>query len=130
MYFKGSNLIHTIRQIINDDEKFREILRGLNKDFYRQTVTSAQVEQYISEKTKIDFSKVFDQYLRTAKIPVLERKGNMFRWSNCVAGFNMPVKLKSGYWIMPTTLWKDRKQIKPGDSIEVDSNFYINTKKI
>ncbi len=36
MYFKGASLVHTIRQIINDDEKFRVLLRSLNKDFYHQ----------------------------------------------------------------------------------------------
>ena len=74
MYYKGANLIHTIRQIINDDEKFRQILRGLNKDFYHQTVTSKQVEDYIIQKSGKDLSKVFDQYLRTTQIPVLELK--------------------------------------------------------
>ena len=69
MYYKGGNLLHTIRQVINDDEKFRQILRGLNKDFYHQTVDSKQVEAYISEKSGIDLSKVFDQYLRTTVIP-------------------------------------------------------------
>ena len=62
MYYKGANLLHTIRQVINDDEKFRQILRGLNKDFYHQTVTSKQVEDYISQKSGKDLSKIFDQY--------------------------------------------------------------------
>ena len=72
MYYKGGNLLHTIRNIINDDEKFRQILRGLNKTFYHKTVTTKQVEDYISKESGKDFSKIFDQYLRTTKIPVLE----------------------------------------------------------
>ena len=71
IYYKASNMIHTIRQIINNDSLFRNILRGLNKTFYHQTVTSKQIENYISKTSKIDFSKVFDQYLRTIKIPTL-----------------------------------------------------------
>jgi aminopeptidase N len=66
MYYKGSNLLHTIRQLVNDDEKWRQILRGLNKDFYHQTVTTKQIEDYVSEKSELKLSKVFDQYLRTA----------------------------------------------------------------
>jgi Aminopeptidase N len=128
MYFKGSNLIHMIRQIINNDEKFRQILRGLNKDFYHQTVTSKQVENYISTKSGIDFTKVFDQYLRTSQIPVLEIKtsGNSFtyRWTNCNEGFNMPLKLTNGSWLKPTMEWQTTNE-----AIEVDKNFYINIKR-
>src|SRR5690606_8757454 len=54
MYMKGANILHTLRQLLEDDEKWREILRGLNKDFYHQTVTTKQIEDYISEKSGID----------------------------------------------------------------------------
>ena len=72
MYYKGANLVHTIRQLINDDEKFRQILRGLNKTFYHQTVTSKQIEDYINEQSGVNFNRVYAQYLTTTKIPVLE----------------------------------------------------------
>ena len=72
MYPKGANMIHTIRQVINNDEKFRQILRGLNKDFYHQTVTASQIQNYFSEKSGIDLKSIFDQYLTTIKIPTLE----------------------------------------------------------
>ena len=136
MYYKGGNMLHTIRQIINDDEKFRMILRGLNKTFYHKTVTSKQVEDYINKNSGIDFSKVFDQYLRTIMIPTLEykiQKGNLFyRWTNCVKGFNMPVKimlLKNQYsFIYPTEIFK---QIKINDKdLKADDNFYIKTNKV
>lgn len=133
MYYKGANLLHTIRQIIANDETFRQILRGLNKEFYHQTVTSKQVEDYISQKSGKDFSKVFDQYLRTIKIPVLEYKqsGNtvQYRWTNVVPGFNMPVKLTSGNWIHPTANWQTLK-LSSGATFDVDKNFYINLRKL
>ncbi len=136
MYYKGGNMLHTIRQIINNDEKFRMILRGLNKTFYHKTVTSKQVEDYINKNSGIDFSKVFDQYLRTIMIPTLEykiQKRNLFyRWTNCVKGFNMPVKimlLKNQYsFIYPTAIFK---QIKINDKdLKADDNFYIKTNKV
>src|SRR5690606_15961787 len=74
MYNKASNMIHTIRQVINNDTTFRQILRGLNQDFYHQTVTGKQVQDYINQKSGMDFTKVFDQYLTTIQIPVLEYK--------------------------------------------------------
>ena len=104
MYYKGGNVLHTIRAVIGDDEKFRQILRGLNKDFYHKTVTSTEIEKYISKKSGIDFSKVFDQYLRKTQIPTLEyyfiadkkNKSKLrlyYRWIDCVKGFNMPVRV-------------------------------------
>ncbi len=134
IYYKASNMIHTIRQIINDDSLFRKILRGLNKTFYHQTVTTRQVEDYISQESKIDLSKIFDQYLRTIKIPVLEysiSNGQMtYRWANCIPGFNMPVKImneKGGYFFIYP---KDsNQQLKTAmKALKVDQNFYIETK--
>jgi aminopeptidase N len=134
MYFKGANMIHTIRQIINDDEKFRNILRGLNKQFYHQTVTTKQVEDYISDKSGSDLSAVFDQYLRTIQIPSLEygySKGVLsYRWTNCVKGFNMPLKIIAGkeIWIKPTEQWQTLTI--PDAGFKIDPNFYVNSSKM
>ena len=133
MYYKGGNMLHTIRQVINNDEKFREIWRGLNKEFYHKTVTTKQIENYISQHAGIDFSKVFDQYLRTVKIPVLEYKikGNAvsYRWTNCVKGFNFPIKVNVGKdeWIKPTEEWKTLTIANnyDGKTFVPDKNFYI-----
>jgi aminopeptidase N len=134
MYYKGANLLHTIRQVINDDNKFRQILRGLNRDFYHQTVTSAQVEKYFSEKSGIELGKIFDQYLRTTNIPELSLQPDgdklKFKWTNCVDGFNMPVKFTTGQWIRPTTQEQKLKiDNAVFDQVEVDPNFYIKVKK-
>ncbi|MFN8243353.1 MAG: M1 family metallopeptidase [Ferruginibacter sp.] len=137
MYYKAGNMLHMIRQVINDDEKFRKILRGLNKTFYHQTVTTKQVEDYISKQSKIDFSKLFDQYLRTTQVPVFEYKIEgyklSFRYDSCVKGFNLPlrVKFKTWQWIKPTDQWQSLDYYPEGDvKFEADPNFYIKTKKL
>ena len=137
MYYKGGNMLHNIRQVINNDKKFRQILHGLNKTFYHQTVTSTQIENYINKKSKIDFSKVFDQYLRTTKVPVLEYKTDgytlKYRYTNCVQGFNMPLKItfKNTQWIKPTEEWKTLSMYPEGDhTFSVDENFYVIAKKV
>jgi len=137
MYYKGGNMLHTIRQIINDDKKWRGILRGMNKTFYHQTVTTQQIEEYMSNEAGINLSKVFDQYLRDIRIPVLEyRMENRklsYRWNNVVEGFDMPVsyKTENGEWKMlkPSTEWKSIKA-KKSTGLEVDKGFYIEVKKI
>ncbi|HMJ48295.1 MAG TPA: M1 family metallopeptidase, partial [Ferruginibacter sp.] len=142
MYYKGGNMLHTIRQVIDNDEKFRKILRGLNETFYHQAVTTEQVEKYISKKAKHDFSKVFDQYLRTTKVPALEYKKEdnkiSYRWTNTVPGFDLPLKVTYGVkkdkWIRPSTEWKIIKmKLKDWDdkkSFTINENFYVNSIKL
>jgi aminopeptidase N len=139
MYYKGANMIHTIRQLINNDGKFRSILRGLNKVYYHKTVTSAEVENYIAKQSGLKLDKVFDQYLRYSKIPVLEYKINngtlSYRWITDVTGFDMPVKvsLKADEYtlIKPTNDWKTSKidASVTMDNFKTEPNFYVNTKK-
>jgi aminopeptidase N len=95
MYYKGANMLHTIRTIYGNDSLFRMMLRKMNADFYHQTVTTHQIEQFMSKELGMDLSKVFDQYLRTKTPPTLQlkysKKKVKFRWINCVEGFNMPI---------------------------------------
>lgn len=136
MYNKGANLLHTIRQVINNDTLFRDILRGLNKDFYHKTIDSKDVEDYFSRKSGINLAKIFDQYLRSTKIPVLEYKFEndkiSYRWTNCVPGFEMPVRLAdSDEWLNVTSNWKNSAAAADFRSkgLLVDKNFYITVKK-
>jgi aminopeptidase N len=138
MYYKGSNLLHTIRQVVNDDEKWRQILRGLNKDFYHQTVTTQQIENHISVKSGIDLSKVFDQYLRTTMVPIFEYQiedGNAlkYRYTNVVDGFDLPLRVYidgQAQWLYPTTTWKTKNADPNATTFKVDRNFYVEKKEI
>ena len=143
MYYKAGNMLHSIRQVINDDEKFRMILRGLNKTFYHQTVTTAQVEAYINGQAKRNFSRVFDQYLRTTQIPVLEYriagKKLWYHYTNCVDGFDLPLKVytdsskTTSKWIKPvSSKWKQLKNKNVIDPAQfsIDRNFLVQKKLV
>ena len=134
MYYKGANLLHSLRHIVNDREEWRKILTGLNTKFRYQTVTSKQVEDYISQQTGIDLSAFFDQYLRTTQVPrfVFQVRGNqlIYRYQNVVPGFNYPLAVSvngKSYRIFPS----DKPQVVRFSasigSIEVDPNFYIDS---
>jgi aminopeptidase N len=136
MYYKGANMLHTLRQVVDDDEKFRSMMRGLSSTFYHQTVTSDQVEKYMSESTGKDLAAFFNQYLRDTRIPVLEYKLDKtqlsYHWNNCVDGFNMPLKIKvndTTKWVNPSMDWK-QLEVEAGSKFETDSNFYVDTKEI
>ena len=132
MYYKGGNLVHYIRQLFGDDEKFRVALREMNKRFYHKITTSAEVEKFWSEQVGRDLSTLFDQYLRETKVPTLEvsRQGNQFkyRWSDCLSNFNAPVRVELNnemIWIYPTTVWKEYKNKKKVETLTIDKNFYV-----
>ncbi len=132
MYYKGGNMLHTIRQIINNDEKWRQILRGLNSTFYHQTVTTQQIENYISEQAGIDLTPVFNQYLRDTRVPTLEyyftEKQLSYRWINCVDGFTMPVQVDlngESLRIQPTKEWKVITVSNVNSKLTIDANYYV-----
>lgn len=139
MYYKGGNMLHTIRQVVNNDEKWRGILRGLQKTFRHQVVSGKQVEAYISKQAGIDLSKVFDEYLTTTMVPMLEYKIDgstlSYRWTDVVPGFAMPVKvsLSNGAtsFVYPTEMWKTAKlSLTAPESFHVDENFYVNSRDV
>ena len=139
MYDKGANMLHTIRQLVDDDARWRGIMRGLGKTFWHQTVSGKQVEDYLSSRSGINLSKVFDQYLRTTKVPAFEYKllGSKltYRWSNVVPGFAVPVKVTTSTgkltWIRPTESWKSTKiKLSRPEDFHVDENFYVVAKDL
>ncbi len=134
MYYKGANMIHTLRTWMNNDEKFRQMLRGLNKEFYHQTVTTEQIENYIAKFSGLNLNAFFNQYLRTVKVPTLELKQNgnkvEYRYTNVVDGFAMPLRLKdSDFTINPTTNWQTINNLTITKAIDVtiNPNYYIDT---
>lgn len=135
MYYKGANMLHTLRQLIENDEKWRQIIRGLNSTFYHQTVTTKQIEDYISQHSGIDLTDFFNQYLRTIMIPTLEYKIEneelKYRYSNIVENFDMPIEVTidgKKLWLFPNAEWKTLP-IK-SNSIEIDKDFYVYSKEL
>ena len=135
MYAKGANLLHTLRQLANDDDLWRNILRGLNKEFFQQTVNTQQIENYISEKMKMNLTPFFNQYLRDTRIPTLlykyESNNMSFKWDNVVDDFTMPVEIISDgktQWIYPTKNWKKIELTQ--NKFKVDPNYYILSKEV
>jgi aminopeptidase N len=137
MYPKGGNMLHTIRHVINDDAKWLSILRGLNADFWHQTVTTEQIESYITRKAGIDLSKVFDQYLRTTQIPLLKYKVNgktlSFNYERVVKGFAMPLRVSINgkeKVISPSELKQTLEFPEEIKTFEVNRNFYVESEKV
>lgn len=135
MYYKGANMLHTIRTIINNDEKWRAILRGLNETFYHKTVTTEEIENYMIEQSGLDLQPIFDQYLRTIDIPKLELKVEgknlSFRWVDCLDQFNMTIEIVSQketiLKLNPTTAWQTIKTKQEDKNWKVNRNYYVKS---
>lgn len=134
MYYKGGNTLHMIRQLIDDDEKWRQILRGLNKEFYHQIVSTKQVEDYIIKKSIIDLAAFFEQYLRTIMIPKVEYAidGNKlkYRYVDIVENFKMPlIAIVNGKeeWIKPTAEWQTTEFSSAIETMKIKEDFYVKS---
>ncbi|MEO8794370.1 MAG: M1 family metallopeptidase, partial [Daejeonella sp.] len=130
MYYKGANMLQTIRAILNDDTKWLAILRGLNKEFGLKTTNTHEVEEYMIKKSGIDLQPIFDQYLRTTKIPQLQysiKNGILeYKYSNVIENFTMPVEIIAGdkkLVLHPDTKEKSMK-IKSTE-ISIDPSYYV-----
>ena len=113
MYAKGAALVHTLRELISNDEIFKAALKEMNTLFWHQTVTTRQVEDFWQSKTSVNLRPVFDQYLRHSSFPALElrQRGNGFeaRFVNAHAAFEMPVwvgNAANGQWQLAGTEWR------------------------
>lgn len=141
MYYKGANMLHTVRQLVGDDARWRGVLRGLQATFRHQTVTGAAVQAYMSQAAGLDLSRVFAQYLTTTRLPTLEYavRGRRlrYRWADVVPGFAMPVRVAfaagNSAVLRPTARWQTIRR-RPGPAgvpaLRVDENYYVLTRDV
>lgn len=137
MYYKGANILHTLRTWIDNDKKWRKILIGLNEEFYHQIITSKQLENYIANKSGLDLTAFWDQYLRTIKVPKLVYKvdGSTFeyKYENIVEGFKMPLIVsinEEKKELKPTATWQSLSTSNPITKVSVQKDFYVESEKV
>jgi len=137
-YYKGGNILHHIRQLVEDDERWRQTLRAVQSQLRHQIVPGIRVEEVISRGTGIDLGVFFDQYLRSTMIPVLEwqLEGGMlsYRWTNVVEGFDMPVRVTLApgelSWIFPKAHWQvAESSLASPEDFRVDENLYVESRQ-
>ncbi len=136
MYYKGGNMLHTMRHIVQDDERWRRVLRGINEEFWHKTVTTEEFEAYISRECGFEFGPLFDQYLRGTEIPVLAYEGTddgvRLWWKDVVPDFQVPVLVRingveSRVMVSTTPMKLDLEE--PLRTFELDRNFYMEVEE-
>jgi aminopeptidase N len=139
-YFKGALFINTLRSIVNDDRRWWALIHGFYQHFKYQNIMTEDVVSYFNQKTGMDLTPIFDQYLRHPNIPALELKFDdakqtvSYRWQADVAGFAMPVRVGTkDHWqiIHPTTEWQTMTTPLKRDQFEVATDlYYVNVRKL
>jgi aminopeptidase N len=137
MYSKGALMLHTLRNVIDNDSLWFSIIKGIQHDFKYKSITTEELINYFSLKTKADYTYVFNQYLRHTSIPELQisvqqKDGQsymQYRWKTNEPNFRMPVKINTGgksVLIHPTEQYQ-RIAIKTNQAkdIQVETGFYI-----
>lgn len=133
MYYKGGNLLHTMRHALGDDELWRATLRGLNERFRHRTVTTEELETYVCRATGVDFRPVFEQYLRTAELPLLRHEptddGLRVWFERVVPGFELSVVLWLDGEARRVTVSEEPRALDlggPPARVELDRNVYVD----
>lgn len=137
MYPKGAWLLHTLRHVVNDDPKWWAMLLKYSETYRHKIIDTKTVCDFFSKESGLNLTPVFEQYLRTTKIPVLafsDENGNVtYRWDNVVDGFAMPVDITvSGKKVRltPTVQKQTLPNAKISDVKALTEHFLIKTSGI
>ncbi len=136
IYFKGALFLHTLRNVVNDDDRWWKVLREFFQHFKYQNIMTEDVVSFFNARLGSNLTPVFDQYLRRADLPVLELAFNQaegtvaYRWKADERDFAMPIRVgERGKWmvIQPTTDWALMKTPLQKSTFEVATDlYYVN----
>jgi aminopeptidase N len=140
MYFKGALFLNTLRSVVNDDKRWFKLIHDLYQHFKYHNIMTEDIVEYFNQKTGMNLTPVFDEYLRHAALPSLELKFDeadgavSYRWKADEAAFAMPVRVGSkDHWqiIQPTVEWKTMKTPLKKDEFQVATDlYYVNVTKL
>jgi aminopeptidase N len=139
MYFKGALFLHTLRSVVNDDDRWWRLLRDLYQEFKYQNILTEDIVRFFNARLGQNLTPIFDQYLRRSDLPTLElafddEEGTLaYRWNADERDFAMPIRVgRPGSWqvLQPTTAWKVMKAPMPKDDLGVATElYYVNVVK-
>lgn len=139
-YFKGALFLHTLRSVVDDDARWRALMKDLFQHFEYRNIMTEELVAFVNERLGTDMTPVFDQYLRHAALPVLELKFDAeahtvsFRWQADEARFAMPVKVgRPGCWqtIHPTSEWASMPNWLSESEFAVATDlYYVGVRKV
>ena len=135
-YFKGALFLNTLRSVVNDDSRWWALIHDFYQKFKYQTIMTEDVVKFFNDRTGVNLTPIFNQYLRHTSLPELELKFDpaggtvAYRWKADEAGFAMPVRVGTkDHWqlIQPTSEWATLNTRLPKDEFQVATDLYYIT---
>src|SRR5690554_2844262 len=138
MYYKGANLLNTVRSIINDDEKWWSLLKSFSETFKHKITNTEEVIAFFENGTDVSLTPVFEEYLYYAALPTLqmkkEKRNIYYRWASSVTDFEMPIDLivkEKTLRIYPNQNWQKLKKVRSLKKVKVDvDRFYVHMENL
>jgi aminopeptidase N len=133
-YFKGALFLNTLRSVMNDDKKWFALIHDFYQHFKYQNIMTEDVVAYFNQKSGMNLTPIFNQYLRHTALPTLELKFDeaagtvSYRWKADEAGFAMPIRVGAkDHWqiVQPTAEWKTMKTPLAKDQFAVATDLYF-----
>jgi aminopeptidase N len=133
VYMKGALTLHTLRNTINNDSVFFDILKSFYSQHKYKSAVTKDFISLVNEKTGKDYSAFFEQYLYTRTCPELqweyaynkEKRTNelYYRWTNAVKDFKIPIKVVTD----SETIIIHPEQATQKVTMNIDKNIKVNT---
>jgi aminopeptidase N len=138
MYPKGALFLNTLRNYINDDKIWWDIVKSIQTEYHHANISTNDVLALMNKKSGKELKPIFDQYLKHANLPELilytESDNNAllitYQWKTDVSDFNMPIDVfindeKQRIYPSNTVQTKRYENVKL-ENFSVDKNgFYI-----
>lgn len=136
MYYKGANIWHMLRTLVDDDEKWRNLLIGIQTHFKHQTLNAEELRRFIEDVLDFSLKPFFQQWFQSEQIPILEYRifpgGFEYRWGPSVENFNMPIDVivhGKKQRLFPTKKW-NRSFQTPVESLVISPDFYVGSMRL
>jgi aminopeptidase N len=137
MYFKGALMLHTLRNVLDDDAKWFKIIYDFAQDFKGKITKTDEVLEYFERKMQKNVKPIFKQYLQHTQIPTFEYKVEnntlKYRWLADVAEFVMPIVLELGGKLVrleANTSWQTLPYTGNLEDIKIRTDlFFVKIKK-
>ncbi len=118
IYFKGAWIIHSLRNSLNDDARFYDLMRDFNRDFFKKTTRTEEVIQWWAKHTDARYEATLRQYLFQSNLPILEYKLKgrgkerklSYRFAGVGQDFYLPITVETrqkSVTLSPDTDWQE-----------------------
>lgn len=120
MYNKGSWILHTIRNVVDNDSVWFSTLKQFHEDFRLKNTNGEEVFSWFETALGKEVRNIMERYFSNADIPVLEYQTRKFLWMKSVkyrwkkerGNFGLPIEIVDegrSYKVVPGSKWQKIK---------------------